>query len=219
MTGHLVLGIDVSSAGVFGTTLAGGGITNTGKISGSDTGIDLFRDGTVEGAIRNAGTISAATGMGIWASSVTVLGNSAAGGITNTGIIKAGRSGINLSVVGIFTGGIVNAASISEEPTALPLSTMASSPAASSTPQAARSAAAGPPSQSEAFAAQGASTFLGGIINSGIISRSPLGHPGRSRRRVLRRHRQRCRRHNQRRHHRQRWHRIMSTTFQLSPAA
>ena len=91
------MGIYLSKDAVFGSSSAGGGITNTGTISSTaGAGIDLVNVGTVFGSIVNSSTGKIVAGHGgIDVTNGTVFGaGSAAGGITNAGTISAGHSGI-----------------------------------------------------------------------------------------------------------------------------
>ena len=111
-------GIDVSSVVIFGTTSAGGGITNSGTISVGQVGIQLGGQGlpAFTGKIVNSGAITARTG-------IAVLGGSTIfGAILDSGTIKATSHGIlidsaseilatktAIAVAGsVFTGGISN---------------------------------------------------------------------------------------------------------------
>jgi hypothetical protein len=103
------VGIYLSKDVLFGSSSAGGGITNTGTIfSASGAGIDLFNVTTVFGSIVNRGKIIAGHG-GIDVTSGTVFGaGSVAGGITNSGTISAGHTGIYVNAT-TFLGKIINA--------------------------------------------------------------------------------------------------------------
>jgi len=82
---HGQYGILVRTVGSFGSDVSGGGITNTGVISGANNGIAV--------------------------TSVTVFGNaSAGGGIVNSGTISAFNTDIRVGAT-TFSGGISNASS------------------------------------------------------------------------------------------------------------
>jgi len=100
------IGIGVSSATVFGSASAGGGITNSGVISVSNgTGISVQHVSTFYGNVSNSGTILAAN-TGIFICNCVTL---AGGGVTNTGTISA-FAGIVLndhSAVSVFDSGTI----------------------------------------------------------------------------------------------------------------
>ena len=106
-------GILVSNVAMFGSGGPGGGITNTGAISVSNAAIEVSKNlGSFTGGISNSGKLTA-LGEGIFVSSVAVFGNSSSGGgITKSGTISAGQSGIRVGLVFTsFSGGISNASS------------------------------------------------------------------------------------------------------------
>ena len=80
------VGIDLSTATVFGSNSTGGGITNTGTVSAAHAGIDLFHIATVVGSIVNSSTGKIIAGHGgIDVTTGTIFGaGSTAGGITKT---------------------------------------------------------------------------------------------------------------------------------------
>ncbi|WP_294534478.1 hypothetical protein, partial [uncultured Rhodoblastus sp.] len=97
-------GISVSSVSQFGSSSAGGGITNTGTISAGLTGIVIsYYVANFAGGISNSGVISAVD-AGIYLDDVPNF----SGGITNTGTISTGKTGIYLYGSGSFSGGISN---------------------------------------------------------------------------------------------------------------
>ena len=113
-------GINVYSVALFGSSSAGGGITNTGTINGGGSGIFIGFVSTFVGGISNSGIITGQSGAGIGmfdvASSTfgTFGASSMAGGITNSGTISAFYAGVKLSNVGSseFFGGITNSGTI-----------------------------------------------------------------------------------------------------------
>src|SRR6476660_8403713 len=130
----------VTNAGTIGaggvivtsSTFQSGGFLNSKLISGAPTGIGVFADSTVNGAIVDQGTIIAvnagmlvnggivsggfAVGSGgfVFASGIPILVENAtlfAGGISNSGAISAGvNANIDIGIAGgsTFTGGITN---------------------------------------------------------------------------------------------------------------
>ena len=126
-------GIDVSTVTVFGSGSAGGGITNSGTISADHDGI-YVNAATFLGGITNSGTISTAftgiflktvtTFLGGITNSGTIISKTSAHGVDNaslfsgdirnssSGRIVAGSSGIEIKLVTTFTGGIINAGTI-----------------------------------------------------------------------------------------------------------
>jgi uncharacterized protein with beta-barrel porin domain len=102
-------GIVVESVTNFGSSSTGGGITNTGKISLTSTGILVFNVSTFAGGITNSGSISASVFGGIAVYGGTTFAN----GITNSGMITGSRSGIFVKNVSTFSGGIANSGHIS----------------------------------------------------------------------------------------------------------
>ena len=90
-------GIIFSRITAFASSTAGG-IVNGGTITAGETGINVFAAPTFQGGIDNGGTIKAPNGIRL--DSVTAFGNasaSAGGGITNSGVISGGGSGISSS--------------------------------------------------------------------------------------------------------------------------
>ena len=110
-------GILITNVAVFGSSSAGGGITNAGLISSSDAiAILVYTVTTFVGNITNSGTVSAAQ-SGVIISAVSTF----AGGIGNSGLIVGGLGAwdaIKVTNVGVFGttgvgGGITNAGLIS----------------------------------------------------------------------------------------------------------
>ncbi|HEY2134680.1 MAG TPA: autotransporter domain-containing protein [Xanthobacteraceae bacterium] len=104
------IGILVSSVAVFGSTSAGGGITNSGTITATaGSGIQVRGVSTFTGNITNQGTIAAPNHPGIYLTSVTTF----AGMVTNSGTITA-RTGIKIDTGVTFVGaaGIANSGTI-----------------------------------------------------------------------------------------------------------
>jgi uncharacterized protein with beta-barrel porin domain len=120
------VGIGVSNLAQFGSGSGAnpGGITNSGTIAARFAGIEVIGIGTFAANVSNAGVISVsgANGAGIAVNFVTQFGsasNSVAGGITNTGTIAAGATGILIgnfnaggAVIDTFYGGVINQQSI-----------------------------------------------------------------------------------------------------------
>ena len=103
-------GIFVTNAVVFGSTSAGGGITNMGLISAGFTAAVLVHEvSTFTGNISNFGTLTAATGAAIKVTNVTTF----AGLITNSGTLSA-PIGIMIGTDVTFAagGGIANTGTI-----------------------------------------------------------------------------------------------------------
>ena len=97
-------GIFFSRIGAFANSTAGG-IVNGGTITAGQTGINVFAASTFQGGIDNGGTIKAPNGIRV--DSVTVFGTasaSAGGGITNSGVISGGGTGIQLFLISTFFG-------------------------------------------------------------------------------------------------------------------
>jgi hypothetical protein len=130
----------VTNAGTIGpggvtitsSTFLSGGFVNTNLISGAPTGIAVRSNSTINGAIVDSGTIRA-IGDGILVSrgcdvlggiqiashgvisahsGVKVVGATVLGGITNSGIVSAGKTAIAISAVTTVSGGIVNRGTI-----------------------------------------------------------------------------------------------------------
>jgi uncharacterized protein YhjY with autotransporter beta-barrel domain len=149
-------GIGVKSIAQFGSSSAGGGVTNSGMISG---GIDVYSVSAFWGGISNSGTISGGIGV------VTV--STFSGGITNSGTMSVGYD-ILVESVSTFSGGIVNSAGgvISASHTGIYVTGV--------------SAFSGGITNSGTISASGAyaagiivadfSTFSGNIVNSGTIT-------------------------------------------------
>jgi uncharacterized protein with beta-barrel porin domain len=96
------VGISVGSVPTFA-----GGITNAGTISSTNSGILVTSVDTFSNGITNSGTIAARQGI-----SLTHVSNFS-GGITNLGAVQGGGTGIWLNFVTSFYGGVTNIGSIS----------------------------------------------------------------------------------------------------------
>jgi hypothetical protein len=108
------IGIVVATVADFGNAGAGGGISNSGTISANHPGIDLFDVTTFSGGIGNTGKIASKSGNGIFVDFGMDFGNtSTGGGISNSGTISAGHTGIRLASVATAFGGISNSGMIS----------------------------------------------------------------------------------------------------------
>ena len=170
-------GIIFSRITAFASSTAGG-IVNGGTITAGETGIDVFAAPTFQGGIDNGGTIKAPNGIRL--DSVTVFGNasaSAGGGITNSGVISGGGSGIALKMVSTFLGAIRNSGTISAATQGIHLSSFGvfgSTSAASGIVNSGRIA-----TQGDGIAAHNSgfngSAFFGGIRNAGTISAGQSG--------------------------------------------
>ena len=104
----------------FGNGGAGGGITNSGIISGGLFGIGILAFphpvSTFTGGITNSGTlkVTSPSGEGIFVNGVNFFGNAGGGGgITNRGVISAGNVGINVGDTTNLAGVIANSGTIS----------------------------------------------------------------------------------------------------------
>ncbi|MFZ1924106.1 MAG: autotransporter domain-containing protein [Xanthobacteraceae bacterium] len=100
--------------GIFGPTFTGG-ITNSGTLHSDVIGISIGNNSpfpTFLGGVTNSGTIEGFF-SGIELTSVAQFGNTAGGGITNTGEIQAGTKAIFVRSVSTFFGGISNSGTIS----------------------------------------------------------------------------------------------------------
>jgi uncharacterized protein with beta-barrel porin domain len=106
-------GIQLATITQFGSASIGGGISNSGMISGGiNAGIQLS-GGTFFGGISNSGMISGGK-YGIQLSNIAQFGStSAGGGISNSGTISGGIDGIYVANVSTFSGGISNSGTIS----------------------------------------------------------------------------------------------------------
>src|SRR5262249_34844019 len=136
-------GIAVLSVTAFGSSSAGGGITNTGLIAADVTGVLVMGVSSFFGGISNSGTITAGfAGVAIGGPNAT---GSFGGGISNGGLIALTNSvssfGIFIDNVSLFSGGVHNSGTITGAAVGI---SMASG--------------------------IGISTFSGGITNSGLIS-------------------------------------------------
>jgi autotransporter-associated beta strand protein len=108
-------GVDVGSFAMFGSSSAGGGITNSGTITATGlavtaAGINVSTVTTFAGNISNAGTIAGVNGIVIGAfAGVTFAAGS---GIVNTGTITGTAVGIGLSAfesdVSVFDSGTIS---------------------------------------------------------------------------------------------------------------
>ena len=99
-------GIYVATFAQFGSSSAGGGITNAGTISVGASGIYVAGGSTFAGGISNSGTISAAAGNDVYINGGSIF----LGGITNTGKMEeSDGNGIAITGLSSFSGGsIVN---------------------------------------------------------------------------------------------------------------
>jgi hypothetical protein len=142
---------------VFGSSSAGGGITNTGTISGRHTGIAVVGIATFAGAIANisGGRIASKTQAGILVSRVAAFGGGGAGGIFNSGTISA-KTGISIADSTI-TGAIFDfGGSILATSHGIVIGSGSEISAASLT-------------TFTAIGVASAARFLGGIVNSGML--------------------------------------------------
>ena len=97
-------GIEILHVAVFGSSSAGGGITNAGSISSSNqTAILINTVSTFVGNVSNSGTISGAFGGVIIESVSTFLGN-----ISNSGTVTGPIGAVLITTVSTFSGGIDN---------------------------------------------------------------------------------------------------------------
>ena len=159
-----------TSIGVFGNSSAGGGITNSGTISAHQSGILLQNFATFAGGISNSGRIAGRSGIAL--KTVAVFGNpNAEGGITNSGVIAAARTGVNISHVTTFLGGIVNRGTITAMPATgdmgihlTHVGVFGDSSAGGGITNAGTISAA-----DQAILLQFVTTFAGGIVNSGKL--------------------------------------------------
>src|SRR5262249_5764987 len=101
-------GIHLSCVMQFGSSNAGGGITNAGLISGGSAGIALKQIGSFFGGITSSGTIASGAGSGIAVNTAATFN----GGLTNSGKIAASKVAINLNAISTFGGNISNAGTI-----------------------------------------------------------------------------------------------------------
>ena len=142
---------------MFGSSSAGGGITNTGTISGRHTGIAVVGIATFAGAIANisGGRIASKTQAGILVSRVAAFGGGGAGGIFNSGTISA-KTGISIADSTI-TGAIFDfGGSILATSHGIVIGSGSEISAASLT-------------TFTAIGVASAARFLGGIVNSGML--------------------------------------------------
>jgi uncharacterized protein with beta-barrel porin domain len=119
-----------------------GGVTNTGKVFGAASAVDIANLRTFTGGVTNTGTISASGAFSVGLS-VFGIDNSFGGGITNGGTIGGHLVGLLVSEISTSTGNITNTGTISST---------------------------GTPSSGEVVAALevgGINTFQGNIVNGG----------------------------------------------------
>ena len=145
-------GIILSGVAVFGDPTAGGGITNSGVISGGGSGV--FIDQAYSrffGGISNSGKIAVAR-HAIAVTSVNVFDPPNGGAIVNSGTISAGQTGIGVGFVyGSLAGGISNSGKISAGGKGIVVGVAVSGTSAS------------------------VANFFGGIVNSSTISAQGTG--------------------------------------------
>ena len=103
-----------SADGIYLDNITGflGGISNSGKITAGSAAIELKSIGTFSGGIGNSGTLRS-TGIGIYLSKISQFSNSGGGGISNSGTIFSTEAGIDLFQVTTFLGGISDTGTIS----------------------------------------------------------------------------------------------------------
>jgi uncharacterized protein with beta-barrel porin domain len=155
-------GIEVNSVKTFT-----GGIVNTGSIAAQTHALSVASVSTFAGGISNNGTLTATNSV-ILVSSVAVFGTIPTGGITNSGTITGGggvAADINVLNVGAFDGGIVNGGSIGGGRTGISVSTV-SSFAGGITNTAGGTISAGV----FGIALSSVSTFTGNMSNAGTIT-------------------------------------------------
>lgn len=82
------------------------GITNSGAIDSSSSGMQISNSSTINGGISNSGAISSTSGTGILINNASTI----SGGISNSGTIEAGGVFVGITVSGgsIVEGGIIN---------------------------------------------------------------------------------------------------------------
>lgn len=85
-----------------------GGISNSGSINGSDSGIYLDGANEISGSINNSGSINGGSN-GIYLNSASTIDS----GLNNSGTISGGSNGIYLDGTGTINGGISNSGTIS----------------------------------------------------------------------------------------------------------
>jgi autotransporter passenger strand-loop-strand repeat protein len=114
-------GIAVQSDVVFGSTSAGGGISNSGVISAPSNAILVTNVTGFAGGISNSGTISGNEAIFVFNDA------SFAGGVTNSGLlvqVGGGGSGIGFATVNVVSGGIANGGTIRAASTGVSLETV-----------------------------------------------------------------------------------------------
>ena len=171
------------------STFLTGGFLNSNLISGAPTGI-VVSDSTIHGAISDSGRILA-TGVGILVSGGIVSGGiqvaaagkivvsngtaidverttTFAGGISNSGVVSAGLTGMNIFGVSSFAGGIGNSGTIFAGLTGMNIFGITSFSGGINNKGRIAAALTG-------FNVFDISTFAGGIGNSGTISAGLTG--------------------------------------------
>jgi uncharacterized protein with beta-barrel porin domain len=162
-----VFGIAVQTAFLFGNSSTGGGITNAGTITASETGISVTNVTALDGVVSNNGTITA-TRNGIVVSNITQFGTSVFGGITNSGTITStSRQGIEINLVSTVNGNIANTGTISSRDSGIALLGIGQFSGSITNGGTISAVASG-------IYAAAVTTFAGGITNSGLISSASL---------------------------------------------
>ncbi len=145
-----------------------GGIANAGTItatSGNGIGINVFNGSVVTGTISNTGTITA-NQTGVLVTGVSTF----AGGISNGGTINSmGAIGININTVTSFGGGITNGGTILGCGKAININSVTVFSGGISNGGKITSGSSG------AIAINSVSTFIGNISNAGTISGARSG--------------------------------------------
>jgi uncharacterized protein with beta-barrel porin domain len=154
-------GIEVNSVRTFT-----GGITNTGLIAANTHALSVAAVSTFAGGISNNGTLTATNSV-LLVSSVAVFGTNATGGITNTGTIagNGAAAGINVLNIGAFNGGIVNGGLINNLRTGISMSAVSSFAGGITNTASGRINAS-----VFGIALTGVSTFIGNVSNAGTIT-------------------------------------------------
>ena len=198
--GKISGGIDFNDGTLFGAGSVAGGITNAGTISGGG-GIFVNAE-TFLGDISNSGKIVGTNGIGL--SSVARFGGSGsggaivnsgsisathdglrlirgfgtfAGGVTNAGVISAGATGVDISQIGMLSGGIVNSGTIAGKLGIGVFTATVAGGIVDSGSIKATEAGISIDGLSEVLASKTAidiagATFTGGIFNTGLVSGS-----------------------------------------------
>jgi hypothetical protein len=145
-------GIILSAVAVFGDPTAGGGITNSGVISGGWCGVFIDQPySRFFGGISNSGKI-AVTRQAIVVTAANVLDPPNGGAIVNSGTVSSGQTGIVVGLVyGSLAGGISNSGKISAGGKGIVVGVAVSGTSAS------------------------VADFFGGIVNSSTISAQGTG--------------------------------------------